>query len=346
MSWLEHRIRRYEHARWTTDNNRRVFPFEWGLENIGGRSDEPDPRAFLNRWIPETIANSDEWFAATPASDYRLEPNSTNGSSAKELLTFTSEIVTPSPENNRVVAQLFRAGNSGPAVVLLPNWNAKWHGQQNLCLWLNKLGITVLRMSMPYHDQRRAAGHERADQLVGANIGLTLQANRQAVLDTRRCLYWLAQRGYRRLGLVGTSIGSSIGCITLAHEPLARSGGFLHVSTYFGDVVREGMTTAHVWESLRSKVTGDELRHFWSPISPVPYLAKLAATGHSFFAVSGKYDPTFLPEFTAKMYASLREHGVNCETLNLPCGHYSLELAPFSYIAGWRLGTFLKQQLS
>ena len=47
MSWLEQKIRRYEHARWTTDDNRRVFPFEWGLEHIGGRRDEPDPRDLL-----------------------------------------------------------------------------------------------------------------------------------------------------------------------------------------------------------------------------------------------------------------------------------------------------------
>src|ERR1700689_2604610 len=56
MSWLEQKIRRYEHARWTTDDNRRVFPFEWGLEHIGGRRDEPDPRAFLNPWGEENIA--------------------------------------------------------------------------------------------------------------------------------------------------------------------------------------------------------------------------------------------------------------------------------------------------
>ena len=28
MSWLENRIRRYEHARWTTDDNRRVEKVE------------------------------------------------------------------------------------------------------------------------------------------------------------------------------------------------------------------------------------------------------------------------------------------------------------------------------
>jgi len=74
MSWLEQKIRRYEHARWTTDDNRRVYPFEWGLEHIGGRADEPDPRGFLNQWVEDTLAHSDEWFATTPANDHVLHP--------------------------------------------------------------------------------------------------------------------------------------------------------------------------------------------------------------------------------------------------------------------------------
>ena len=50
------------------------IPFEWGLEHIGGRADEPDPRGFLNDWVEETLAHSDEWFATTPADDYVLHP--------------------------------------------------------------------------------------------------------------------------------------------------------------------------------------------------------------------------------------------------------------------------------
>ena len=111
-----------------------------------------------------------------------------------------------------------------PAVVLLPNWNAKWHGQRGLCEWLQRIGVSVLRLSLPYHDRRMAKGHERADQLVGPNIGLTLQANRQAVQDTRRCLRWLEQQGFNRLGILGTSIGSSVGYITLVHDDALRAG--------------------------------------------------------------------------------------------------------------------------
>jgi hypothetical protein len=337
MGWLEQRIRRYEHRRWTVDNNRRVLPFEWGLEHLGGRADERDPHGYLDHWAEHTLAHSDAWFAATPADDYRV---------ADGVLTFSSAVASPWAANNIVHARFFPAKKSGPAVVVLPNWNAKWDGQTNVCRWLNVLGITALRLSLPYHDRRAIPGHERADYLVGPNIGLTLAANRQAVTDARRCLWWLEQRGYNRLGIVGTSIGSSIGFITLAHEPLLRAGAFLHVSTYFGDVVRTGMTTMHVWESLRTKVSAEELRRYWAPISPFPYIERGMGAGKRCLMVTARYDPTFWPEFSQLMLERLRRNGYQHEALVLPCGHYSLELPPFSYAAGLRLGTFLFEALT
>lgn len=338
MHWFERRIRQYEHRRWTTDDNRRVQPFEWGLEHIGGDPSDPYPAEFVRRYARHAIASSREWFATDPAVDYRLDSNN--------VLTFTSSIVSPWPENNTVCAQLFPAKQEQAAVVLLPNWNAQWHGQRGLCEWLQRIGLTVLRLSLPYHDRRMAKGHERADQLVGPNIGLTLQANRQAVQDTRRCLRWLEQQGYSRLGIVGTSIGSSVGYITLVHDPALRAGGFFHVSTYFADVVSQGMTTNHVWESLRHHVTVDELREFWASVSPMPYVELGLGAGKNAFMVYGKYDPTFLPELTAQMLAALRTHGGNTRTLGLHCGHYSLELPPFSHIAGYRMLTFLRSSLA
>ena len=345
MSWLEQRIRQYEHRRWTTDNNRRVRPFVWGLEHIGGNRTDTEPRKFLSDWVPETLANSEEWFQTDPAHDYSMDARQ-NGARGDRVLTFTSAITSPWPENNRVHARLFAAGNSGPAVVVLPQWNAKWEVQVKICQWLNRWGITALRLSMPYHDRRLIPGHERADHLVGPNIGLTLEANRQAVLDVRRCLQWLAHRGYGKLGLVGTSIGSAVGFITMAHERLVSAGVFLHVSTYFGDVVRTGMNTAHVWESLRTSVSAEELRHFWSPISPFPYVSRMRGSKQKMLMVSARYDPTFLPEFSEEIIREVRKTGMECEVLLLPCGHYSLELAPFSYAAALRMGSFLFRNLT
>jgi len=340
MNWFEQRIRRYEHRRWTTDDNRMVRPFEWGLEHIGGnvKADDVDARAFLHAYSAEAIEKSREWFEPAPATDYRVD--------SEGVLTFTSALRSPYPENNTVYGQVFRGQKKGPAVLVLPNWNAKWHGQRGLCEWLQRLGITVVKMSMPYHDRRMAAGHERADQLVGPNVGLTIQANRQAVQDAKLCLRWLEQEGYTKIGILGTSIGSSVGYITMVHDEGVHAGGFFHVSTYFADVVSAGMTTNHVWEGMRHHVTVDELREYWAPISPMPYVERGMGAGRNSFMVYGKYDPTFLPELTAQMIEALHTHGANPKTLELACGHYSLELAPFSYIAGIRMLRFLKGALA
>ena len=192
MNWLEQRIRRYEHRRWTTDDNRRVRPFEWGLEHIGGRADERDPAGFLLEYSQRAIENSREWYEVSPAVDYRLD--------TENVLTFTSSVESPWAENNVVHGQLFPAKTKKAAVLVLPNWNAKWHGQRGLCEWVQRMGISALKMSLPYHDRRMAKGHQRADQLVGSNIGLTLQANRQQTAVVLR-----APRDRTRLGLRGSA---------------------------------------------------------------------------------------------------------------------------------------------
>jgi hypothetical protein len=347
MHWFERRIRRYEHRRWTTDDNRRVQPFEWGLEHIGGDPRDPNPAEYVHQYAKHAIENSLEWFATKPATDYRLDSDN--------VLTFTSATDSPWPENNTVCARLWPASRDwrppikaaeGTAVLVLPNWNAKWHGQDGLCEWAARFGITALKMSMPYHNRRMAEGHERADQICGPNIGLTLQANRQAVQDARRCLRWLEQQGFTRLGILGTSLGSSVGYITLMHDPAIKAGGFFHFSTYFADVVSQGMTTNHVWEGLREHVTVDELRDYWAPISPMPYVERGLGADCKSFLVYGKYDPTMLPELSRQMLDALHRHGAHPRSLQLHCGHYSLELAPFSYIAGYRMLSFLRSALA
>src|SRR5580693_6690223 len=98
-TWVEQRVRRYEHMRWAQEPNRRVLPFAWGLEHIGGDADDPDPRGFLDRFAEATIARSEEWFGAEAKGDYKLEGG---------VLSFTSAIASPWAENNRVYGQLFR----------------------------------------------------------------------------------------------------------------------------------------------------------------------------------------------------------------------------------------------
>jgi dienelactone hydrolase len=343
-SWYEKRVRRYEQMRFDQEPKRRTLPFAWGIEHLGGEAADRDPAEFLNQYVTDTVARSDDWYAVEPAGDYAL---------ADSVLTFSSAVVSPWVENNRVHAQLFSAlgrsqnGTRGAAVVVLAQWNAKWEEQQNVCRWLNRLGLTAVKLSLPYHDRRAIPGHPRADHLVGPNIGLTMQAGRQAVLDVRRTLRWLEQQGYGPLGLLGTSIGSAIGFITMCHEPALKAAAFLHASTYFGDVVATGLTTKTVWEPISDAgITHEELRHYWSPISPFPYIPRLPEAKKKLLLITAKYDPTFWPEYTDALLAKLRTEGVAFEGMSLPCGHYSLGVQPFSFIAGHRFGKFLQRSLA
>jgi len=74
MHWFERKIRRYEHRRWTTDDNRRVQPFHWGLEHIGGSPNDPNPRTYVREYACKAIESSREWYAASPAADYPPRP--------------------------------------------------------------------------------------------------------------------------------------------------------------------------------------------------------------------------------------------------------------------------------
>ena len=78
-----------------------------------------------------------------------------------------------------------------------------------------------------------------------------MQVCRQAVLDARRAVAWLALQGYERIGILGTSLGSCLAMLTSAHEPRIRAQALNHVSPWFADVVWRGLSTRHVREVAR-----------------------------------------------------------------------------------------------
>jgi hypothetical protein len=262
------------------------------------------------------------------------------------MLTFTSAIETPHPDNNLVRARYFPdASPRGRkrAVLVLPQWNSDAEGHVGLCRLLNRFGLSALRLSMPYHDDRMPPELTRADYIVSANVGRTAQVCRQAVLDARRAIAWLHSQGYTSIGILGTSLGSCLSMLTTAHEPLIKAAALNHISPFFADVVWDGLSTKHVRQTLDGNVTLDELRRMWLPISPLPYLERVR--GRGVLLVYALYDLTFPVNLSRDLVNAFRSHDIAHELMVLPCGHYSTGVTPFKWVDGLTLCRFLNRQL-
>src|SRR3984885_9202903 len=242
------------------------------------RLEERHPQLFPTNVRPETLEQ-----------DAELKQQAAEGKIPKaQYLRFTSPERTPYPENDLVNARWFPApAHKDPArpkqaIIVMPQWNADGFSHNSLCTIFNRMGVSALRLSKPYHDIRRPAELERSDYAVSANVGRSLSACRQAVVDIRCCLDWLEEQGYEHFGVLGTSLGSCYGYLASAHDARLRLNAFNHASTAFGDVVWAGQSTRHIREAVAAAgLTQDRLRDLWATVSPMHYYAKFAKTGAS-----------------------------------------------------------------
>jgi dienelactone hydrolase len=307
------------------------------------RLEERFPELFPTNVRPETLAQAAA--LRQQAAEGKLPP--------AQFLRFTSPERTPYPENDLVNARWYPApAHKDPArpkqaIVVMPQWNADAFSHNSLCAIFNRMGISALRLSKPYHDIRRPIELERSDYTVSSNIGRTLSACRQAVVDIRCCVDWLEDQGYEHFGVLGTSLGSCYAFLASAHDPRLRVNAFNHASTAFGDVVWAGQSTRHVKQALaEAGLTQERVRALWSAVSPCYYYPKfvgLEAAGplKKVLVVYANYDLTFPKEYSLQVVEAFRRYGVNFEPRVLPCGHYTTGETPYKFIDGWYMGSFI-----
>jgi dienelactone hydrolase len=307
------------------------------------RLEERHPELFPTNVRPETLAEA----AA-------IKQQAAEGKIPKaQFLRFTSPERTPYPENDQANARWYPAPeHKDPkrpkqAIVVMPQWNADAFSHNSLCEIFNKMGVSALRLSKPYHDIRRPVELERSDYAVSANIGRTISACRQAVVDIRCCLDWLEEQGYEHLGVLGTSLGSCYAFLASAHDARLRVNAFNHASTAFGDVVWAGQSTRHVRQGLAdSGLDQERLRNLWAAISPCSYYEKMMraevdGARKKVLLVYAKYDLTFPLDYSLQVEEAFQRIGLNFERRVLPCGHYTTGETPYKYIDGWYMGWFV-----
>ncbi len=90
-------------------------------------------------------------------------------------------------------------------------------------------------------------------------------------------------------------------------------------------------------------MTLDQLRTFWLPISPSPFIERVGE--RPILLVYAKYDLTFPVDLSQSFIADFERRGVPHDVGVLPCGHYTTGRTPFKFIDGYYLTKFFLKRL-
>ena len=273
------------------------------------------------------IERSEEFFAHT-----FLEEVEQHGG----RIAFTSNLHTNVPENNVVCGMFFPARNTNMATIILPNWNAEGESFDRMARLFAICGVSALRISLPYHDCRQPTNWPFAKHMVSSNIGRTIQSVRQAVLDVRCGIDWLVSMGYKKIAIVGASIGSCVATIAAAHDNRVNGIVQLLMASNFAEAVWTGIATRHIresFESLDGFTDLVQLKHLWAGISPDTYVSSLSDNDTKVLMVTGRYDPVFLPHLAEEIADHYTQYSVEHKWKLLSCGHYTFGDFPYNAIA-------------
>jgi hypothetical protein len=114
---------------------------------------------------------------------------------------------------------------------------------------------------------------------------------------------------------------------------------------HFADPVWTGLSTQNVSQAFRGHVTQEELRRYWSVISPASYLKRFQGRDLKTLLIWASHDSTFLPVYSRQVLDSFRELGLPHKVFNLPCGHYTTGQFPFNLLDGLVMCRFAVRNL-
>jgi len=87
--------------------------------------------------------------------------------------------------------------------------------------WSKVLDVDIVHVTLPFHGLRNPRTALFSGEFFWtADLVRTVEGVRQAVHDTRAVMAWLRERGYRRVGISGISLGGSLTMLLACLDPL------------------------------------------------------------------------------------------------------------------------------
>ena len=111
------------------------------------------------------------------------------------------------------------------------------------------------------------------------------------------------------------------------------------------DVVWQGLSTQHIRKGIEKDIDLDRLRRAWSAISPVYYMDRFAEEKKKSLFVYATYDTTFPIHLSRDTREHITTRNIDAKFVEMPCGHYTIGEAPFKFIDGYHICSFLKRWL-
>ncbi len=274
--------------------------------------------------------------APPPARDVAVRP-ARLGRRAYEQLAFASEYAPPAGAPGRERWLALEPNRTAHAALICRDPAAPWllclHGYRmgspRSNFWLfdpdriaDPLNLNLATLSLPLHGPRQVGGRS-GDRFLDGRVVDTVWAFAQSVWDARRLLGWLRrERGARRIGLYGVSLGSCVAGL-LAGLDDELHGALLGLPLVdVPDVLWRHGPPELLADFEASGVTPERVRRLLAPVSPLRVKPRIPVERASLYAAAG--DRIVPPEHALR----LQRHWGGPELLWAHGGHLTFHQDP------------------
>jgi dienelactone hydrolase len=237
---------------------------------------------------------------------------------------FPSPVVSKCVENNTVHCEYYRPKGKGPfpGVIVLDITAGDQSLSRMIATHLASQNIAALFVQMAYYGPRRPAGS--TVRMITTNYVQSMENVRQTVLDIRQATAWLESRSEidaKRLGVLGTSLGSFMGTLAAEMEPKLNRvaillGGGGVVDAYYNDPRADKYRKT--WELLGG--SKELLKKMIAPADPLTCAANLR--DRKVLMIAGKRDEIVFPKMAESLWLASGKQKI----VWYDCTHYGAAL--------------------
>ncbi len=291
--------------------------------------------------FPQGLCDPQSFYAlpAPPPEVVFTSQTSRRDGSRRATFEYPSPLVSPYASNNLVsgLANLRPEGSSRGALILLHGHKTVDLGPQEwFCGPSARAGFDIYYPALPYHIRRKPQGTFDGEYSISADIGRTLLAFQQAVLDTRALVAWIDARYHVPVYLAGISLGAYVAAMIATVE--SRLAGLVPIlgGASFSKLVWEDYSLRYTRRDLlQGGITPAELEQDWALLDPGNWRPLLPP--ERIFLAAAEHDPAVRPENTRALWRAWGEPALRW----YPCGHTSIFL--YARPVGRDLARFLTQ---